>query len=82
MKASSSPVKVWTDPKGVEWVLIECPYCHADLSKVSHGRTVRVVGIEMEVFETFHPLRCSECAHPLLPVPKRSPVMPAGNPLS
>lgn len=70
-----SPVQIWADVTGQKWVLIVCPYCHTDLSKVSHGRTTYNMAMDRELFETYHPIRCTECNHPLLPFPVQSSVV-------
>lgn len=70
------PIVIEADAEGVGWVLIVCPFCGEDLSKVSHGRiTLTPLG---EIFETYHPIRCTECNHPLLPLPERSPIQKPG----
>lgn len=68
-----TPIVIYEDAAGVQWVLVVCPYCQADLSKVSACRTVRThVG---ELTETYWPLRCPECGHPLLRVARPSPIV-------
>ena len=76
----TSPAIIEADEKGVKWVLIKCPYCGEDLSKVSLGRIVLTpLG---EIFESYHPIRCPECNHPLLAVPARPAVYRPGGPLT
>ncbi len=56
-------------------VVAMCPYCEADLSKVCLGRYVDVPG--GTAIDTWHPIACPECHHPLLYVAQPSEVIRA-----
>lgn len=75
-----TPLAVHVDPEGRKWFVVRCPYCEADLSRVSVGRTMRAPA--GDYCDVFHPLRCPECGHPLIPVPETSPIIPARGPLT